>query len=110
MALDRNMIWSGYDENGIRCCVARSQWMGHVAKRPEIEDALELTIQAMVSPEAVEPDPARPDEPNRRFRLLAVSGTGSWEGYNLRVSVKYVRQETEEWVKFYQSCWYERAQ
>ncbi len=32
-----------------------------------------------------------------------------WGGYQLRVSVKYVRQATGEWIKFYQSCWYERA-
>lgn len=109
MAPGRDLIWSGYDEDGVRCCIGRDQWMGHVAKRPEIEYALDLTIQAMVSPEAAEPDPARPDEPNRRFRLLNISATGLWEGYSLRVSVKQVRQETGEWVKFYQSCWYERA-
>jgi len=109
MAPDRDMIWSGQQQDGGRGCVAGTQWIGHVARRPEIQGALDLTIQPMVSPETVEPDPARPDEPNRRFRLLAVSGTGAWQGYNLRVSVKYVRQAAEEWVKFYQSCWYERV-
>ena len=55
MGPDRDIIWGGYDEDGVRCCVARSQWMGHVANRPEIGEALDLTSQALASPETVVP-------------------------------------------------------
>jgi hypothetical protein len=50
-----------------------------------------------------EPDHNRPDEANRRFRILTVAGAGEWQGYVLRVSVKYARQSTGEWIKFYQN-------
>lgn len=107
---EREWIWQGRDKEGIECRIAGEQWESHVAKRPEIEDALDLTIQAMIDPETVEPDKHRsPDEPRRHFRLLTVSGVGRWEGYHLKVSVKYVRQTTGEWIMFYQSCWYERG-
>jgi hypothetical protein len=110
VASERELIWRGYNSDGVECHIAREQWESHVAKRPEIEGALDSVIQAMVRPERVEPDKHRmPDEPGRRFRMLTASGVGRWEGYELRVSVKYVRQATGEWIKFYQSCWYERA-
>jgi len=104
----REIIWRGYNGDDVECQIAAEQWESHVAKRPEIADALELVIQAMVEPEGTEPDKNRPDEPKRRFKLLTVSGLGEWEDYQLKVSVKYVRQITGDWIKFYQSCWYER--
>ncbi len=82
MASEREWIWQGYNSDGVECRIARDQWEGHVAKRPEIEEALDLVTQAMVNPERVEPDKHRmPDEPGRRFRLLTASGVGRWEGY-----------------------------
>ena len=104
----REWIWRGFDGEGIECRIAKDQWERHVAKRPEIAESLSLTIQAMRAPEMVELDKHRPDEPRRRFRILSVRASGDWAGYQLRVSVKYVRQN-DEWVKFYQSCWYERS-
>lgn len=98
----------GNQPDGTGFCIARKQWERHVAKRPEIVDALELTVAAMNQPEFAEPDPHRPDEEERRFRLLSIAATGQWQGYYLKVSVKYVQQPSGEWVKFYQSCWYER--
>jgi len=102
-------IWQGNQPDGTAFCIAREQWELHVAKRPEIADALELTVTAMSQPQLAEPDPHRPDEEGRRFRLLSIAAKGEWHGYRLRVSIKYVRQSSGEWIKFYQSCWYERA-
>ena len=115
----REIIWRGYNSDNVECQIALEQWENHVAKRPEIANALELVIQAMLNSEGIEPDKNRPDEPMRCFKLLTVSGFGEWEGYQLKVSVKYVRfahrrlrltvrQVTGDWIKFYQSCWYER--
>ncbi len=106
--MKREIIWRGYNSDNVECQIAAEQWENHVAKRPEIADALELVIHAMLNPERIEPDRNRPDEPMRCFRLLTVNGFGEWEGYWLKVSVKYVRQVTGDWIKFYQSCWYER--
>ena len=105
---EREIIWRGYNSDNVECQIAKEQWERHVVKRPEIANALELVIQAMLNPEGIEPDKNRPDEPTRHFRLLTVNGCGEWEGYQLKVSVKYVRQVTSKWIKFYQSCWYER--
>ena len=111
MEPQRELIWQGVNNEGVTCCIARDhQWERHVAKRPEIADALELTVRAMVAPETVEPDKKHPvDEPRRKFRVLFVKAEGKRKGYRLRVSVKYVRQPSGEWVKFYQSCWFVRA-
>jgi len=97
-------LWRDVDRNGVECCIAEDQWQRHVAKRPEIADALDLTIKAMVTPTKEEPDCHRADEPRRRFRLLAVQGKGRWSQHWLRVSVKLVRQPDGRWIKFYQSC------
>ena len=106
--VQRELVWRGYNGDYIECQIAKEQWRSHVAKMPEIANAIELVIQAMLNPEKIELDKNRPDEPTRHFRLLTVSGLGEWEGYQLKVSVKYVRQITGDWIKFYQSCWYER--
>lgn len=109
MAENPDVIWSGQDNDGVECQVSRPQWQEHVAKRPEIEDAFELTKAAMAAADSVEPDRHRPaDEAGRYFRLLRVSGQGRWSRHSLVVSVKYVRQGDGKWIKFYQSCWYER--
>lgn len=105
----REWIRQGTQASGTPFRIARDQWESHVAKRPEIVDALDLTVQAMHGVMNPEPDRNHPDEPRRRFRILMVAGAGKWQGYLLRVSVKYVQQPTGEWVKFYQSCWYERG-
>lgn len=107
--MDREILWYGFDESGIECQIARQQWENHVAKRPEIEDALSFTGETMLRPDRVEPDKNRsPDEESRYFRILSKAGMGRWGGYRLKVSVKYIKQEEGRWVKFYQSCWYER--
>ena len=59
--------------------MSRRQWQDHVAKRPEIADALELTKAAMTTAVSVEPDRHRPvDEEGRYFAssasLVGVSG------------------------------------
>ena len=109
MTEDLDILWSGQDSYGVECQISRRQWQEHVAKRPEIEDALELTKAALKSAEGVEPDKHRPaDEAGRYFRLLRIAGQGRWARHVLVVSVKYVRQSNERWTKFYQSCWYER--
>ena len=109
MAENSDVFWNGYDTDGIECRISRRQWQEHVAKRPEIEDALELTKAAMTAAESIEPDRHRPaDEGRRYFRLLRISGQRRWSRHLLVVSVKYVRQNDDRWVKFYQSCWYER--
>lgn len=109
MAENLDMLWSGQDADGIECQISRRQWQAHASKRPEIEDALELTKAAMRAAESVEPDRHRPtDEAGRYFRLLRISGQGRWSRHALIVSVKYVLQSDERWIKFYQSCWYER--
>jgi hypothetical protein len=102
-------LWRGVDQEGIESFITRDQWNTHVAKRVEIADALDLTIRAMTKPESVEPDQNRRDEASRHFRLLTVSAAGIRPSYNLRVSVKYVRQSDGAWFKFYQSCWFQRA-
>lgn len=107
--VDREILWRGFDEEGIECQIARQQWGSHVAKRPEIEDTLALTRETMLRPDRVEPDKNRsPDEEGRYFKILSRTGTGRWGGYRLKVSAKYVKQEDDKWIKFYQSCWYER--
>jgi hypothetical protein len=109
MAENSDILWSGLDTEGIECQISRKQWRAHVAKRPEIGEALELTKGAMVAPEVSEPDLRRPaDESERYFRLLRMAGQGRWARHVLVVSVKYVRQSDGRWMKFYQSCWYER--
>ena len=105
---DRDFIWQGRDADGINSRIARDQWEQHVAKRPEIAPALTLTIRIMQSPTTVELDRQRPDEAQRYFRLLAASADELRMGYRLKVSVKYVQQPTGEWLKFFQSCWFER--
>ena len=108
MSHDPDYIWQGRDQDGIDTRIAREQWEKHVAKRKEIEPALPLTIRTLVSPETVEPDHRRSDEPRRYFRLLS-SAADEWRpGYRLMVSVKYVLQQMGEWIKFFQSCWFER--
>lgn len=109
MRVNPEWIQHGTQPDGTVFRIARDQWERHVAKRPEIADALELTVTAIRWPERAEPDPHRPDEEARRFRLLTIAAGGEWQGYHLRVSVKYVWQPSGEWVKFYQSCWYERV-
>jgi hypothetical protein len=104
----REWIRQGIQVGGTPFRVARDQWESHAAKRPAIADALDLTARAMREVLSPEPDRNRSDEPRRRFRILSIAGGGKWQGYLLRVSVKYVQQPTGEWVKFYQSCWYER--
>lgn len=109
MAENHDILWSGQDADGIECQISRRQWQEHVARRPEIEEALELTKAAMTVAESVELDRHRPaDEAGRYFRLLRVSGQGRWSRHVLVVSAKYVRQNDDKWIKFYQSCWYER--
>ena len=104
-----DVLWSGSDSDRVECQISRRQWQEHVVKRPEIEAALELTKIAMTAAESVEPDRNRPaDEERRYFRLLHISGQGQWDRHLLVVSVKYVRQNDDRWIKFYQSCWYER--
>ena len=108
MAEDLDILWSGQDTNGIECQISQRQWQEHVAKRPEIDEALELTKAAMRTAGSAEPDRRRPaDEAGRYFRLLRVSGQGRWSRHVLVVSVKCVRQDDDRWIKFYQSCWYE---
>lgn len=107
--MDRNILWRGLDRDGVECQIVRQQWESHVVKRPEIEDALALTRETMLRPDRVELDKNRfPDEEGRYFRILSRPGIGRWNGYRLKVSVKYVKREEGRWVKFYQSCWYER--
>ena len=109
MAENSDVLWSGQDLAGVECQISRRQWQEHVAKRPEIGDALELTKAALTAAESVEPDRHRPtNEEGRYFRILRVSGQGRWSRHSLVVSVKYVRQSDDKWIKFYQSCWYER--
>ena len=107
MAENGDVFWKGIDTDGIECRIDESQWYSHVVKRPEIEDALELTKSAMVSARNVEVDRNRANNGGRYFRLLRVPGLGLWLRHVLVVSVKYVRQHDGRWVKFYQSCWYE---
>lgn len=109
MADNSDVLWSGPDSDGVQCQISQPQWQTHVAKRPEIEAALELTKTAMVAAESIEHDKHRPaDEDQRYFRLLRIAGQGRWARHFLVVSVKYVRQNDNQWMKFYQSCWYER--
>ena len=109
MAENPDVLWNGQDSDGVECQISRRQWQEHVAKRPEIEDALELTQAAMTAAESVEPDRHRPaDEERRYFRILRISGQGRWSRHFLVVNVKCVQQSDGKWVKFYQSCWYER--
>lgn len=109
VAENSDVLWSGQDIDGVECQMSRRQWQEHIAKRPEIEDALELTQVAMRAAESVEPDRHRPrDEAGRYFRMLRISGQGRWSRHFLVVSVKYVQQGDGKWIKFYQSCWYER--
>ncbi|MBI3757937.1 MAG: hypothetical protein HY267_08170 [Deltaproteobacteria bacterium] len=109
MADDTDVLWGGQDSDGVQCQISRRQWQEHVAKRPEIEAALELTKTAMAAAESAEPDKHRPaDEERRYFRLLRISGQERWARHLLVVSVKCVRQSDDRWIKFYQSCWYER--
>ncbi|RKY62337.1 MAG: hypothetical protein DRP95_01710 [Candidatus Latescibacterota bacterium] len=105
---EREWISQGTQKDGTLFRIARDQWERHVSKRPEIADALALTNRARWEASNSEPDSGRPDEPRRKFRLLSIPGSGRWQGYVLRVSVKYVKQPDGEWIKFYQSCWYER--
>ncbi len=109
MTEDSDILWRGQDNEGVECQISRQQWHTHVVKRPEIADAFELTQTAMSAAESIEVDKHRsPDEIGRYFRLLRVSGRGKWSRHVLVVSVKYVRQNDHRWIKFYQSCWYER--
>ncbi len=108
MADDREWIEQGLQHDGTRFFIGREQWQQHVAKRPEISEALRLAVTAMQQPECSLADPNRPDEQDRRFRLFSTSGAGAWSRHWLQVSAKYVRQKSGEWLKFYQSCWYER--
>jgi len=109
MAESPELLWVERDAEGIECQISRRQWQEHVAKRPEIAGAFELTKTAMLKPEVIEPDRHRlNDEAGRYFRLLRISGQERWARYMLVVSVKYVRQDNGRWIKFYQSCWYER--
>ncbi len=107
--MSTTFLWQGVDQEGIESFISRDQWNMHLAKRIEIADAFDLTVRAMTQPESVEPDKQRADEPSRYFRLLTVSATDRRPGYRLRVSVKFVRQPSGDWFKFYQSCWFERA-
>lgn len=101
-------IWQGTDNEGTPSFIARAQWESHVVKRIEIGEALPLAIRAMLTPERIENDRNRPDQESRYFRLLSVAAENMRRGYILRVSVKYVRQPSGVWHKFYQSCWFER--
>jgi len=56
VAYDFDILWRGQDTDEVECCISRRQWETHVAKRPEIEDALELTKKALIAAEFVEPD------------------------------------------------------
>lgn len=110
MPEESDILWLGEDAEGIKCQISRKQWQEHVAKQPEIGDALELTKAAMQLAKEIEPDGRRPvDEAGRYFRLLCVAGRDRWARHVLVVSVKYVRQSDGCWIKFYQSCWYERS-
>lgn len=101
-------LWQGINGEGITSFIAQEQWEKHVRKRPEIRNAFDLTVQAMLRPDKVEPDKHRQDEASRYFRLLTISAENIRSGYCLRVSVKYVQQPDGAWHKFYQSCWFER--
>ena len=110
MVENSDVLWSGLDREGVECQISRRQWQEHVAKRPEIEDALELTKAAMTAADSVEPDKHRAaDEEQRYFRILRTSGQGRWSCHFLVVSVKCVQQSDGKWIKFYQSCWFERV-
>ena len=50
MAENPDILWSSQDANGIECQISRRQWQEHVVKRPEIEEALELTKAAIQTP------------------------------------------------------------
>ena len=99
-----DFIWQGRDRDGIETRIVREQWERHVAKRKEIEPALGLTIHTLISPDTITPDRRRSDETMRYFRLLSASADELRPGYRIVVSVKYVRQLSGEWIKFYQSC------
>jgi hypothetical protein len=105
---EREWLFVGQGEDGTECRIGNAEWEAHCAKRPAIATALDLVITAMTAPETVLPDRQRMDEPTRQFRLHVVSGHGAWMDYSLVVAVKSVRQETGEWINFYQSCWYQR--
>ena len=105
---DADSVWQGRDRDGIECHIAREQWEHHVAKRPEIRSALALTVRAMTAPDRTENDKHHLDEARRYFRLLTISAEEIRVGYDLKVSVKYVVQANGNWIKFYQSCWFER--
>ena len=100
---DRDFIWRGRDADDTESRSARDRWEQHVAKRKEIASALALTIRIMQSPTTIDLDRQRPDEAQRYFRWL----TGPADEL-LTVSVKHVRQQTGEWIKFFQSAWFER--
>ena len=108
MSVESQWLWQGRDSDGVDSRIARAQSHTHVANRPEIAPALELTVRAMLAPDTIEPDRQKPDEAHRHFRLLTVSADGLRIGYMLRVSVKYVQQESGHWIKFFQSAWLER--
>lgn len=101
-------LWEGTDADGIKSIISRKQWENHVVKRPEIANVLDLTIRAMMKPESIAPDRNRQDETKRYFRLLTISAQSVRRDYKLVISVKYVQQSNGEWLKFYQSCWFER--
>jgi len=44
VAENPDILWSGQDLEGVECQMSPWQWQAHVAKRPEIEDALELPL------------------------------------------------------------------
>ena len=82
MAENPAVLWNGQDSDGVECQISRRQWQEHVAKRPEIEDALELTKAALMAAGSVESDRHRPvDEERRYFRLFkraAYEDPGAW--------------------------------
>ncbi len=105
---ETDYLWHGTDAEGVQSFIAHDQWHTHILKRVEITDAIDLTVRAITQPQSTEPDRNRPDETTRYFRILTISAQEKRPGYDLRVSVKYVRQPNGAWFKFFQSCWFER--
>jgi hypothetical protein len=107
--MSQDYLGEGVDSDGINSAISRNQWAQHVTKRVEIASALDLRIRAMIRPDRKLPDRNRTDEKQRYFRLLVISADELRQGYNLIVSVKYLLQQDDAWLKLYQSCWFERT-
>lgn len=85
-----NWLWQGVDQDGIPSFIAREQWEAYVTKRPEIAQALDLTIVAMSQPAIAEPDKHRRDETFRYFRILTIAAEKIRRGYQ-----QFARQVAE---------------